>query len=75
MARRSYTPAGAAAFVCAVATASAYARLDRGRCLVESIADCGNRHTLHGPNGPLLGKALAGGLIRPADYGIEIESA
>lgn len=44
------------------ATALADARLERGRYLVESIAGCGNCHTAQGPNGPLPGKALAGGL-------------
>ena len=43
-------------------TARADARLERGRYLVESIAGCGNCHTPQGPDGPLPGKALAGGL-------------
>ncbi|MDE2081908.1 MAG: cytochrome c [Burkholderiales bacterium] len=47
-----------------VATAAqAESRLERGRYLVESIAGCGNCHTPQGPNGPLLGQALAGGLV------------
>jgi len=36
--------------------------VERGKYLVESIAGCGNCHTPMGPNGPLPGKALAGGL-------------
>lgn len=35
---------------------------ERGKYLVESIAGCGNCHTPQGPNGPLSGKTLAGGL-------------
>lgn len=47
----------------ASSTASmADARVERGRYLVESIAGCGNCHTPQGPNGPLPGMALAGGL-------------
>ncbi len=45
------------------ATAGADERLDRGKYLVESIAGCGNCHTPQGPNGPLPGMALAGGLV------------
>jgi mono/diheme cytochrome c family protein len=44
------------------ATALADAQMDRGRYLVESVAACGNCHTPQGPNGPLPGMALAGGL-------------
>jgi len=36
--------------------------VERGKYLVESIAGCGNCHTPMGPNGPLPGKTLAGGL-------------
>jgi mono/diheme cytochrome c family protein len=53
--------AALAALLGAGAAASADARLDRGRYLVESIAGCGNCHTPQGPNGPLPGKTLAGG--------------
>lgn len=52
----------AALLAATCATAWAESRLDRGRYLVESIAACGNCHTPQGPNGPLPGKALAGGL-------------
>ena len=52
----------AAMMATASATALADARLDRGRYLVESIAGCGYCHTPQGPDGPLPGKALAGGL-------------
>ncbi len=38
------------------------ARVERGRYLVEGIAGCGNCHTPQGPQGPVAGKALAGGL-------------
>jgi mono/diheme cytochrome c family protein len=37
--------------------------VERGRYLVETIAGCGNCHTPKGPNGPLPGKALAGGFV------------
>ena len=36
--------------------------LDRGRYLMSSIVACGNCHTPQGPNGPLPGMELAGGL-------------
>lgn len=36
--------------------------LERGRYLVESIVACGNCHTPLGPDGPLPGQAMAGGL-------------
>lgn len=36
--------------------------IERGRYLVQSIAACGNCHTPRGPNGPIAGKALAGGM-------------
>lgn len=57
---RSAVAAALLAATCA--TAWAEAPLDRGRYLVESIAGCGNCHTPQGPNGPLPGMALAGGL-------------
>lgn len=44
------------------AAALADQRLERGRYLVESIGACGNCHTPQGPNGPLPGMRLAGGL-------------
>ncbi|MDP1901604.1 MAG: c-type cytochrome [Rubrivivax sp.] len=44
-------------------TALADTSLERGRYLVESIVGCGNCHTPKGPNGPLPGMALAGGLV------------
>lgn len=43
-------------------TAMAETRLERGRYLVQSIVACGNCHTPQGPNGPLPGMELAGGL-------------
>ena len=44
------------------ASAAAQSTVERGRYLVESIMGCGNCHTPQGPNGPLPGKTLAGGL-------------
>jgi mono/diheme cytochrome c family protein len=47
------------------ATASAQAPqspLERGRYLMQGIVACGNCHTPQGPNGPLPGMELAGGL-------------
>ena len=40
----------------------AESRLERGRYLMSSIVACGNCHTPQGPNGPLPGMELAGGL-------------
>ena len=42
--------------------AVAETRLERGRYLMQSIVACGNCHTPQGPNGPLPGMELAGGL-------------
>ena len=36
--------------------------LERGRYLMQSIVACGNCHTPQGPNGPVAGMELAGGL-------------
>ncbi|MDP1749955.1 MAG: cytochrome c [Reyranella sp.] len=41
---------------------AAQSTVERGKYLVESIMGCGNCHTPQGPNGPLPGKTLAGGL-------------
>jgi len=43
-------------------TAQAESRLERGRYLMQSIVACGNCHTPQGPNGPLPGMELGGGL-------------
>lgn len=42
--------------------AQAETPLERGAYLMKSIVACGNCHTPQGPDGPLPGKALAGGL-------------
>ena len=42
---------------------AAETRLERGRYLVQSIVACGNCHTPQGPQGPVPGKDLAGGLM------------
>lgn len=42
--------------------AGAQPAVERGKYLVESIMGCGNCHTPQGPNGPVPGKMLAGGL-------------
>lgn len=42
--------------------AQAETLLERGRYLVRSIAACGNCHTPQGPNGPVAGKVLGGGM-------------
>ena len=44
------------------ARAQAETPLERGNYLLKSIVACGNCHTPQGPNGPLPGMALAGGL-------------
>jgi mono/diheme cytochrome c family protein len=46
----------------ALAATPAETRLERGRYLMNGIVACGNCHTPQGPNGPLAGKELAGGL-------------
>ena len=53
-----------AALLAAAAFGSAHAEtpLERGRYLTQTIVACGNCHTPQGPNGPLAGKTLAGGL-------------
>ena len=58
-------PAAIAATLLALAagTAVAQTQLERGRYLMGSIVACGNCHTPQGPNGPLPGKELAGGLV------------
>jgi mono/diheme cytochrome c family protein len=54
----------AAALLAATALVAAHAetRLERGTYLTESIVACGNCHTPQGPDGPLPGKTLAGGM-------------
>ncbi len=42
--------------------ANAESRLERGRYLMQSIVACGNCHTPQGPDGPMPGMELAGGL-------------
>lgn len=46
----------------ATASHAAETMLERGRYLMGSIVACGNCHTPQGPNGPLPGMELAGGL-------------
>ena len=50
------------------AAGAAETPLERGRYLMQSIVACGNCHTPQGPNGPIAGMELAGGLRphRPA---------
>jgi mono/diheme cytochrome c family protein len=47
----------------APATAQDAALLERGRYLVEVTAACGNCHTPMGPQGPVPGRHLAGGMV------------
>lgn len=62
--QRSRAPAIAALFLLLAASAAqAQGRIERGRYLMESVVACGNCHTPQGPNGPLPGKTLAGGLL------------
>ena len=52
-----------ALWLAAVGTATAAETLlQRGKYLMEAVAACGNCHTPQGPDGPIPGKALAGGL-------------
>jgi mono/diheme cytochrome c family protein len=39
------------------------ALLERGRYLVQGIVACGNCHTPQGPNGPVPGQEMAGGMV------------
>jgi mono/diheme cytochrome c family protein len=48
--------------VSVIPSAVAQPAVERGKYLVEGIVGCGNCHTPQGPNGPMPGKALAGGL-------------
>lgn len=49
-------------FTAALGPAHAETRVERGRYLINSTVACGNCHTPQGPNGPLPGMTLAGGL-------------
>jgi mono/diheme cytochrome c family protein len=51
-----------AAALLAAGAALAQTPLERGRELVQGIVACGNCHTPQGPNGPVPGKELAGGM-------------
>ncbi|MEO3429619.1 c-type cytochrome [Pelagibius sp. CAU 1746] len=53
---------GLAAIVISAAEARAETLLERGTYLMQSIVACGNCHTPQGPEGPLAGMELAGGL-------------
>ncbi len=44
--------------------------LERGKYLMESIVACGNCHTPMGPQGPLPGRELAGGMEFQEGFGI-----
>ncbi len=46
----------------AATAAQAQTPVERGNYLVNSIMACGNCHTPQGPNGPVMEKALSGGL-------------
>lgn len=56
------TPLALAAAACTATAQDGKALLERGRYLVNGIAACGNCHTPKGPQGPLPGMDLAGGL-------------
>jgi len=47
----------------AAGAAAAETPLERGRYLMRSIVACGNCHTPQGPQGPIPGQELAGGLV------------
>src|SRR3546814_16522536 len=51
-----------APFMAAPPVAAEETPLERGTYLMDSIVACGNCHTPRGPDGPLPGMALAGGL-------------
>jgi len=46
----------------AIGAARAETRLERGRYLMQAVVACGNCHTPQGPNGPMPGMELAGGV-------------
>ena len=48
--------------IVAITGARAETPLERGRYLMRSVVACGNCHTPQGPQGPLAGKELAGGV-------------
>ena len=50
------------ACIATATTSAAETPLERGRYLMQSIVACGNCHTPQGPNGPVAGMELAGGL-------------
>lgn len=57
----------AALVTVAAATARAETLLERGTYLMQGIVACGNCHTPQGPDGPLPGMELAGGLEMKLD--------
>jgi mono/diheme cytochrome c family protein len=61
--KRLLCAALAALGLVAPAAAQDAALLERGRYLVEVTAACGNCHTPMGPQGPVPGRTLAGGMV------------
>ncbi len=53
----------AAAAACPASAVQAETLLERGTYLMQGIVACGNCHTPQGPDGPLPGMELAGGLL------------
>ena len=60
---RAFAGAVALAALAVASGAAAETPLERGTYLMKSIVACGNCHTPQGPNGPLPGMELAGGLV------------
>lgn len=58
-----WIPALVAVLALVAGAAKGDTSVERGRYLVETIAGCGNCHTPQGPNGPIPGRHLAGGLV------------
>lgn len=55
-------PLSALALLVSCTLAAGQTPLERGRVLMQGIVACGNCHTPQGPNGPVPGQELAGGM-------------
>jgi mono/diheme cytochrome c family protein len=64
----------AVALIATTAMASAQTPLERGTYLMSSIVACGNCHTPQTPQGPALGRELAGGTKFQEGFGVSYAS-
>lgn len=58
--------------VCLTGPIAAETPLERGKYLMDTIAACGNCHTAQGPEGPVAGRELAGGIEFREGFGVAI---